>query len=71
MSYQDLIDFLTRMCIHVDEELRSTAYQSLQNLVTECPEWREDIIHNFIRFFTNSIQVSRVYNLYNLIPIFF
>uniref|UniRef100_A0A183BXC8 RING-type domain-containing protein n=1 Tax=Globodera pallida TaxID=36090 RepID=A0A183BXC8_GLOPA len=56
MSHQDLIDFLTRMCIHVDEELRSTAYQSLQNLITECPEWREDIIHNFIRFFISSIQ---------------
>ncbi|KAL3116111.1 hypothetical protein niasHT_007411 [Heterodera trifolii] len=56
MSHQDLIDFLTRMCIHVDEELRTTAYQSLQNLVTECPEWREDIIHNFIRFFISSVQ---------------
>lgn len=46
------------MCVHVDEELRSTAYQTLQNLLSECIEWREEIIYSFLRFLTNNIQVS-------------
>uniref|UniRef100_A0A915EW74 Cell morphogenesis protein N-terminal domain-containing protein n=1 Tax=Ditylenchus dipsaci TaxID=166011 RepID=A0A915EW74_9BILA len=56
MSHQDLIDMLVRMCVHIDEELRATAYQTLQNLVSECVEWREEIIHSFLRFLTSNIQ---------------
>ncbi len=47
MSHQDLIDLLARMTIHMDEELRGLACQTLQNLMTECPDWREDIIHGW------------------------
>ncbi|CAK5077093.1 unnamed protein product [Meloidogyne enterolobii] len=56
MSHQDLIEFVIRMCVHVDEEIRLTAYQSLQNLVAECPDWREDLFHIFLRFLINQIQ---------------
>ncbi|KAI6200883.1 Protein furry-like protein-like [Aphelenchoides besseyi] len=56
MSHQELIELLTRMCIHVDEELRVTACQTLQNLITECAEWREDIINTHLNFLTNNIQ---------------
>jgi len=52
-----LIEFVIRMCVHVDEEIRLTAYQSLQNLVAECPDWREDLFHIFLRFLINQIQV--------------
>ncbi|KAI6214573.1 hypothetical protein M3Y94_00284400 [Aphelenchoides besseyi] len=52
----ELIELLTRMCIHVDEELRVTACQTLQNLITECAEWREDIINTHLNFLTNNIQ---------------
>uniref|UniRef100_A0A915LRF5 Cell morphogenesis protein N-terminal domain-containing protein n=1 Tax=Meloidogyne javanica TaxID=6303 RepID=A0A915LRF5_MELJA len=53
---KDLIEFVIRMCVHVDEEIRLTAYQSLQNLVAECPDWREDLFHIFLRFLINQIQ---------------
>lgn len=46
------------MCVHIDEELGATAYQTLQNLVSECTEWREEIIHSFLRFLTNNIPVK-------------
>ena len=56
MPHHDLIDLLTRMTVHMDGELRQTAYLTLQNLITECAEWREDIIHTYISFLTNHIQ---------------
>uniref|UniRef100_A0A914YZJ8 Cell morphogenesis protein N-terminal domain-containing protein n=1 Tax=Panagrolaimus superbus TaxID=310955 RepID=A0A914YZJ8_9BILA len=56
MPHHDLIDLLTRMTVHMDEELRQTAYLTLQNLITECADWREDIIHTYINFLTNHIQ---------------
>lgn len=46
------------MTIHIDEELRATAFLALQNLMTECPEWREDIINIYLRFVSNQIHDS-------------
>jgi hypothetical protein len=48
---------LTRITIHIDEELKITACQTLQNLMTECPEWREEIINIYLNFLTKDIQV--------------
>jgi hypothetical protein len=62
MSYQELIELLTRMSIHVDEELRATACQTLQNLINQCPEWREEIINVHLQFLTNQIQVSTTFS---------
>ncbi|KAI1729371.1 protein furry homolog-like [Ditylenchus destructor] len=56
MSHQELIEMLIRMLTHIDEELRGSAYQTLQNLMTECVEWREEIVHSFLRFLTTTIQ---------------
>ncbi|WKX98706.1 hypothetical protein Q1695_013971 [Nippostrongylus brasiliensis] len=44
MTYTELIDILTRTTIHVDEELRTMAGNTLQNMLGEFPEWREQII---------------------------
>lgn len=44
MTYTDLIDILTRITIHIDEELRTMAGNTLQNMLGEFPEWREHII---------------------------
>jgi hypothetical protein len=44
MPHSDLIEFLTRMSVHIDEELRGIVGTTLQNIVTECPEWREDTV---------------------------
>lgn len=40
----ELIDLLARLTVHMDEELRGLAYQSLQTLVIDFPDWRHDVI---------------------------
>ncbi|XP_028968950.1 protein furry [Galendromus occidentalis] len=50
MRKQDLVDLLARLTVHIDEELRGLAYQSLQNMISDLPEWREDVIQGFIQF---------------------
>lgn len=44
MSGRDLVDLLARLTVHMDEELRHLAFQSLQNLVLDFPEWRHDVL---------------------------
>uniref|UniRef100_A0A7E4UWN9 MOR2-PAG1_N domain-containing protein n=1 Tax=Panagrellus redivivus TaxID=6233 RepID=A0A7E4UWN9_PANRE len=56
MPHHDLIDMIIRMTVHMDEELRQTAYLTLQNLITECVDWREDIVHTYINFLMHNIQ---------------
>ncbi len=34
-----------RLTVHNDEELRGLAYNSLQNLVIDFPDWREDVLY--------------------------
>ena len=41
MSRSDLVDTLSRLTVHNDEELRGLACQSLQNLVIDFPDWRQ------------------------------
>jgi hypothetical protein len=33
------------LTVHNDEELRGLAYNSLQNLVIDFPDWREDVLY--------------------------
>ncbi|CAD5220403.1 unnamed protein product [Bursaphelenchus xylophilus] len=56
MTHTELIELLTRISIHVDDDLRTTAFQTLQHLVAESPDWREDIINAQLSFITNTIQ---------------
>uniref|UniRef100_A0A0N5A9H4 Protein furry n=1 Tax=Syphacia muris TaxID=451379 RepID=A0A0N5A9H4_9BILA len=58
MSHTDLVELLIRMSIHVDEELRMHSAQTLQTLMAEFADWREDIIHTVLNFFTNQIMDS-------------
>ena len=43
MSRGDLVDTLSRLTVHNDEELRGLAFQSLDNLVKDFPDWRQVI----------------------------
>ncbi|KAK0421257.1 hypothetical protein QR680_015141 [Steinernema hermaphroditum] len=56
MTHQELVELLTRLTIHMDDELRAMACQTLQNLLTECAEWREDIIMIYLSFITTQVQ---------------
>jgi hypothetical protein len=44
MTGAELVDLLSRLTVHMDEELRALAYQSLQTLVIDFPDWRHDVI---------------------------
>lgn len=50
MTGHELVDLLARLTVHMDEELRGLAYQSLLTLVIDFPDWRQDVIHGFSQF---------------------
>ena len=56
MSRNELVDTLSRLTVHSDEELRGLAYQSLQNLVVDFPDWREDVLYGFMQFIVKDIS---------------
>ena len=55
MGRNELVDTLARLTVHSDEELRGLAYQSLQNLVIDFPDWREDVLYGFMQFVVKDI----------------
>jgi len=50
MSRSDLVETLSRLTVHTDEELRVLSCQALQNLVIDFPDWREDVLWGFLWF---------------------
>ncbi|KAK7496521.1 hypothetical protein BaRGS_00012173, partial [Batillaria attramentaria] len=59
MSSPELVELLTRLTVHVDEELKGLAFQALQNLMSESPAWKEHVIHGFVQFIQKDISDSR------------
>uniref|UniRef100_A0A8D3ARR9 Furry homolog, like n=1 Tax=Scophthalmus maximus TaxID=52904 RepID=A0A8D3ARR9_SCOMX len=55
MSRQDLIDLLAKLTIHMDEELRGLAFTTLQALMVDFPEWREDVLSGFVYFIVREV----------------
>ncbi|VDK52854.1 unnamed protein product [Anisakis simplex] len=55
MSHSELVELLIRMNVHIDEELRVHAAQTLQTLMGECADWREDIVHTILTFLTSHL----------------
>lgn len=58
MNRHDLIELLLRLTLHMDEEMRALSFQSLQNIVNDFPEWREDIMDGFVMFILQEISDS-------------
>ncbi|PNF32063.1 hypothetical protein B7P43_G05721, partial [Cryptotermes secundus] len=56
MTGAELVDLLARLTVHMDEELRGLAYQSLQTLVMDFPDWRQDVIYGFTQFLARDVQ---------------
>ncbi|XP_050432999.1 protein furry isoform X2 [Adelges cooleyi] len=56
MTGAELVDMLSRLTVHMDEELRALAYQSLQTLIIDFPEWRHDVITSFTQFLARDVQ---------------
>ncbi|XP_036378760.1 protein furry homolog-like isoform X3 [Megalops cyprinoides] len=55
MSRQDLIDLLAKLTIHMDEELRGLAFTTLQALMVDFPDWREDVLSGFVYFIVREV----------------
>ncbi|XP_017780111.1 PREDICTED: protein furry isoform X2 [Nicrophorus vespilloides] len=55
MSGVELVDLLSRLTVHMDEELRGLAFQSLQTLVMDFPDWRQDVIWGFTQFMAKEV----------------
>lgn len=56
MTGAELVDLLSRLTVHMDEELRALAYQSLQTLVLDFPDWRQDVVLGFTQFLARDVQ---------------
>ncbi|XP_044733095.1 protein furry isoform X3 [Chrysoperla carnea] len=55
MTGNELVDLLSRLTVHMDEELRALAYQSLQTLVIDFPDWRQDVLWGFTQFLARDV----------------
>uniref|UniRef100_M4AIJ0 Cell morphogenesis protein N-terminal domain-containing protein n=1 Tax=Xiphophorus maculatus TaxID=8083 RepID=M4AIJ0_XIPMA len=55
MSRQELIELLAKLTIHMDEELRGLAFTTLQALMVDFPEWREDVLSGFVYFIAREV----------------
>ena len=53
-----IVDFVvpTRLTIHMDDELRLIAQNSLQSLLVDFPDWREDVLFGFTNFLLRDVQ---------------
>ncbi|KAF7648628.1 hypothetical protein LDENG_00153880 [Lucifuga dentata] len=56
MSKPELIDLLARLTIHMDDELRLIAQNSLQSLLVDFPDWRDDVLFGFTNFLLREVQ---------------
>ncbi|KAL1517075.1 hypothetical protein ABEB36_000886 [Hypothenemus hampei] len=55
MTSGELVDLLSRLTVHMDEELRGLSYCSLQSLVVDFPEWRQDVLWGLTQFVAKDI----------------
>ncbi|XP_075854064.1 protein furry homolog-like isoform X2 [Microcebus murinus] len=55
MSRTDLIELLARLTIHMDEELRGLAFNTLLALMLDFPDWREDVLSGFVYFIVREV----------------
>lgn len=55
MSGSELVDMLSRLTVHMDEELRGLAYSGLQAMVNDFPDWRQDVLWGFSQFLARDV----------------
>ncbi|XP_041949099.1 protein furry homolog isoform X3 [Alosa sapidissima] len=56
MSKPELIDLLARLTVHMDDELRLIAQNSLQSLLLDFADWREDVLFGYTNFLLRELQ---------------
>ncbi|XP_057665202.1 protein furry isoform X1 [Diorhabda carinulata] len=55
MTSGELVDLLSRLTVHMDEELRGLSYCSLQSLVVDFPDWRQDVLWGLTQFVAKEV----------------
>ncbi|KAM8710624.1 hypothetical protein ACLKA7_017276 [Drosophila subpalustris] len=55
LAAHELVDLLSRLTVHMDEELRILANQALQTLVLDFPDWRQDVVHGYTQFLVRDV----------------
>jgi hypothetical protein len=60
LSRADLLDLLARLTVHIDEELRGHACQSMQTLAHDYPSWRGDVVQTYIAFLVKEVGDTTV-----------
>ncbi|XP_057694873.1 protein furry homolog isoform X1 [Corythoichthys intestinalis] len=56
MSKTELIDLLSRLTIHMDDELRLIAQNSLQSLLVDFMDWRDEVVLGFAGFVLREVH---------------
>lgn len=56
MTIQELVEMLTRLTVHMDEELKGLAFQALQNLMHENVHFKQQVIKGFVLFIQRDIS---------------
>ncbi|XP_057206794.1 protein furry homolog isoform X3 [Triplophysa rosa] len=56
MSKSELIDLLARLTVHMDDELRLIAQNSLQSLLVDFSDWREEVLLGYCSFLLREVQ---------------
>ncbi|XP_069780798.1 protein furry homolog-like [Narcine bancroftii] len=56
MNRAELVELLARLTIHMDEELRGLAFTTLQALMVDFPDWREDVLSGFVSFIIREVN---------------
>lgn len=71
MSHSDLLEMLSRLTVHVDEELRSRAFSALQSFAIDFPTLREEVVATFLSFVLKQVSVLIIYNSISNLKLFF
>uniref|UniRef100_A0A8C5F4Y0 FRY microtubule binding protein n=1 Tax=Gadus morhua TaxID=8049 RepID=A0A8C5F4Y0_GADMO len=58
MSKPELIDLLSRLTVHMDDELRLISQNSLQSLLLDFSDWREDVLFGYTHFLLREVRTE-------------
>eukprot|EP00794_Sanderia_malayensis_P007422 gene7422-8242_t len=50
MNKTELVELVSRLTLHLDEELRGLAFTALQSLIMDFPDYREEVVLGYINF---------------------
>uniref|UniRef100_A0A8C7L1P2 FRY microtubule binding protein n=1 Tax=Oncorhynchus kisutch TaxID=8019 RepID=A0A8C7L1P2_ONCKI len=68
MSKPELIDLLSRLTVHMDDELRLISQNSLQSLLLDFSDWREDVLFGYTHFLLREVTICFRYILFPRLP---